>query len=127
MQTARLARVQALLPDSLKARTRFLSISIDPSRDSVAALAEYAETFKIDAGHWRLAATRDTAALARLMGSLGMTVKPGADGSADHEMAVLLIDASGGIAQRYKGDDFDEARLLREIGDVDRVLGKRHP
>lgn len=127
MQTSRLARVQSIMPDSLKARTRFVSVSIDPERDSTAALADYAEAFRIEYGHWRLGATTDTAALARLASALGVSIRPGRDGSPDHEMAVLLIDAAGAVAQRYTGDKVDEARLLREIGDVDRVLGKRHP
>lgn len=127
MQTARLAKVQSLLPDSLKERSRFVSVSIDPRRDSASALADYAFAFRIDTSHWRLGATPDTAALARLMAALYVGVKPGPAGAPDHEMAVLLIDPKGGIAQRYLGDKLDEIRLLREIGDVDRVSARRGP
>lgn len=96
MQTSRLARVQGLPPESLKARSRFVSVSIDPARDCAAALAEYAAAFRIDPAHWRLGATPDTAAISRLVAALGVGLKPGVDGASDHEMAVfdgMIADA----------------------------------
>lgn len=125
LQTARMARVQSLLPEDLKARTRILSISIDPERDSTAALAAYAEAFRADTGHWRFGATRDGKALGALMERLGVTLRSGADGAPDHKMAVLLIDAGGRIMQRYIGDRLDENRIVAEMASVDRLFGVR--
>lgn len=127
MQTSRLVKVQGLLTDSLKARSRFVSISIDPEHDSSMVLGNYADVFRADTRHWRFAATRDTAALHRFMASLGVTVKPGAGAAPDHQMAVTLVDAHGRVAQRYIGNTLDEARVAAEIADVDRLFGKAVP
>ncbi len=127
MQTSRLVKVERLLSDSLRERSRFVSISIDPQHDSSMVLANYADVFRADTRHWRFAATRDTAALHRFATAMGAGIKAGENGAADHAMAVTLIDAQGRVAQRYVGDKLDESRLAAEIADVDRLFGKAEP
>jgi protein SCO1/2 len=122
MQTARMTRVQALLPDAIKARSAFASVSIDPRRDSVAKLQAFARQYRAQVGHWRFGVTQDEAALRKLLGQLEVKVERKADGSIDHKMMLLLIDARGRVVQRYVGDRFDEARVVREIAAVDRLF-----
>jgi protein SCO1/2 len=125
MQTARMARVEAMLPDALKQRSAFVSISIDPRRDTREKLREFARAHHAQSSHWRFGLTQDTGALQTLLDRLSVKVNANTDGSIRHEMSVLLIDARGRIVQRYMGDSFDEARVAHELGAVDRLLAPR--
>jgi protein SCO1/2 len=124
MQTARMTRVQELLPDAIKARSAFASVSIDPKRDSVAKLQAFARQYRAKVGHWRFGVTQNEAALAQLLEQLDVKIVRNEDGSINHKMVLLLIDAKGRVVQRYVGDRFDEARVVREIAAVDRLFSK---
>jgi protein SCO1/2 len=123
MQTAKMAKVQDVLSAELKGRSRFLSISIDPTRDTPAQLAAYAKAFGADLTHWRFGLTQDDAALKRLIDALAVNVKTREDGTLEHKMVVFLIDASGRVVQRYVGDQMDVTRVANELAAVDRLLG----
>lgn len=123
MQTAKMAKVQDSLPAELQARSRFLSISIDPARDTPERLASYARSFGADLNHWRFGLTRDEAALKRLLDALSVSVSARDDGTLDHKMVVFLIDAGGRVVQRYVGDQMDVARVANELATVDRLFG----
>jgi protein SCO1/2 len=125
MQTARMARVEEKLPADLKARSAFVSISIDPRRDTQDKLKEFARAHHAQSSHWRFGLTEDTGALEALLERLSVQVNRQVDGSIRHEMTVLLIDARGRIVQRYMGDSFDEARVASELGAVDRLFAPR--
>jgi protein SCO1/2 len=125
MQTARMARVQALLPEALKERSAFVSISIDPRRDTHDKLREFARAHRAQSSHWRFGLTQDSGALEALLQRLSVRIDRQADDSIRHEMTVLLIDAKGRVVQRYQGDSFDEARVAHELSAVDRLFAPR--
>jgi len=123
MQTAKMAKVQDALSEDLKRRTRFLSISIDPTRDTPAMLASYAKGFGADPEHWRFARTQDDGALKQLLNALAVSVDKRDDGTLNHKMVVFLIDARGRVVQRYVGDQMDVSRVANELATVDRLFG----
>jgi protein SCO1 len=125
MQTARMARVEELLPADLKERSAFVSISIDPRRDTRDKLKQFARAHRAQSTHWRFGLTQDSGALEALLARLSVKVERQADDSIRHEMSVLLIDARGRVVQRYLGDSFDEARVARELAAVDRLFAPR--
>jgi cytochrome oxidase Cu insertion factor (SCO1/SenC/PrrC family) len=122
VQTAQLARARSLLPARMRERAAFVSVSIDPERDSPERLAAFAEGLLAGTGAWSFGRTDDTAALDALTGRLGLKVDRRDGGSIDHKMTVFLLDAGGRIVQRYIGR-LDEARLAREIAVADSLFG----
>jgi protein SCO1/2 len=53
METARMVEVYELLGDRVGKDVHFYSITIDPERDTVAVLKDYAERFGIDGANWK--------------------------------------------------------------------------
>lgn len=77
---------------------RVLMVTVDPDRDTVAALKKTAAAHNADA-HWQLAranasGTREVAAL------LGVQYRRLADGDFNHSSTILLLDAEGRINAR---------------------------
>jgi protein SCO1 len=100
---------------------QFLSISLDPSRDTPQTLREYARTMRIDDAEWRFA-TGSPSDIDAITRALGVKREALADGQIDHTLVVILFDAKGRLLQRYAGSEVDTARLVREIGEVVRLF-----
>jgi protein SCO1/2 len=111
---------RALAPD-LRSRVRFVSVTVDPERDSAAALKRYALALGADVPGW-IFVTGTQNELDRLYRYFSVGVSAIADGQYDHQMGAYLLDAQGRVMQRYTGD-IDKPRLLREIQAVD-ALGR---
>jgi protein SCO1 len=120
-QIKSLKAVRAALPADTRARVRFLSVSIDPSRDTPDTLRQYARNLGIDDPDWRLA-TMSLDHIAQVAQAVGVKRELQPDGQMDHTLMVILFDAKGRLIQRYAGAEVDAARLVREIGDVVRLF-----
>lgn len=77
-------------------RMRFLLISIDPERDTVASLHELAASRKLDTRRWTLART-DAAGVRKIAAVLGIQYRKLPDGGYNHSSIVTLLDAAGEI------------------------------
>jgi protein SCO1 len=90
---------------------RFVSISIDPSRDTPESLREYAANYQADVARWKFL-TGDRAAIARL-------AKEGflqADDAGDpllHSVQFLLVDREGRLRGTYLGTSPNMQKRLR--------------
>lgn len=111
-------RVQRTLPEPLRERVHFVSISIDPERDTPEALREYAEARGADLADWSFL-TGDPEAVDPVLRAYGVGATPGEGGEIVHVVATYLIDPQGNIAERYVGLEH-HADDLRE--DVERVV-----
>jgi protein SCO1/2 len=120
-QVKNLNAVRAALPPDIRSRVQFLSISIDPTRDTRETLRQYAQTMGIDDPDWRFA-TASPDHIARITRAFGVKRESPSDGQIDHTLVVILFDAKGGLMQRYAGAEVNAARLVREIGDVVRLF-----
>lgn len=120
-QTQALVAVQRSLPPALRTRVRFVSITVDPARDSAAALKRYAVAMGADLASWSFV-TGEASELDWLYRFFSVGVNAIADGQYDHQMGAYLLDGQGRVMQRYTGD-IDKPRLLKEIGAVD-ALGR---
>lgn len=116
-QTRDLVALQRALPPPLQARVRFVSVTVDPERDSAAVLKRYATALGADLASWSfVTGTQSELDWLYRFFSVGVAALEG--GQYDHQMGAYLLDARGRVMQRYTGD-IDKPRLLREIGAID--------
>ena len=103
-------RVQTLVTGL--ADVRMVSFSVDPDRDTPAALAEYAKRFHAQPGWFFLTGDRTTLdALDRRAFMLGNV-----DGSLQHSTRFVLVDRKGRIRGYYgTSEDDPTARLIVDI------------
>ena len=91
--------VEHALTPAEQAKLGILLISMDPKRDTPAALMTVAKQRKLDPAHWSLASPRanDVRSVA---GVLGVRYRQLADGEFNHTSALLLLDRDGRIVAR---------------------------
>ena len=76
----------------------FVSISLDPARDTPAALLDVAQVHRLD-DHWRLLRPRD-ADVRTLAAALGIRYRAQPDGTFNHTSVLILLDRDGRIVAR---------------------------
>lgn len=91
--------IEKSLAPAERARIGLLLVSMDPKRDTPAALLSVATKRKLDTARWTLArpAPGDVRAIA---GVLGIRYRELADGEFNHTSALILLDADGRILAR---------------------------
>ena len=91
--------VQRALPEAERGRVGFVLISMDPRRDSPAALAKLQAERHLDPSSWQLLqpGERDVRALAAV---LGVRYRELADGEFNHTTTLVLLDAEGRVLAR---------------------------
>jgi len=103
--------LQRALDPSARSRLRFVSISLDPARDTPAALREYAQKRGADLSGWSFL-TGPPEEVAKVLTAYGVGSTREPEGTIAHLVITYLIDAEGRIARRYVGleHDVDELR-----------------
>jgi len=95
------------LQGSLDAHQReelgFVSITLDPARDTPAALLEVAQMHRLD-DHWRLLRPGD-ADVRTLAAALGVRYRAQPDGTFNHTSVLILLDRDGRIVARSEVTD----------------------
>ncbi|MBX0290754.1 SCO family protein [Hymenobacter sp. HSC-4F20] len=95
-------------------RVQLASFSVDSARDSVAALARYAEEYGAIAGKWFFL-TGNQAAVSRLL-TQELRAESSPDPGPAHSQQLFLIDRAGHVRGRYDGtSEKDVNRLITEI------------
>jgi protein SCO1/2 len=106
--------LQRSLAPELRARTRFVSITLDPERDRPEALRAYALARGADLSDWSFL-TGSPEAVRAVVESYGVGTTRGPDGEIEHVVATFLIDAEGRIAERWLGLEHEPAELSRAL------------
>jgi protein SCO1/2 len=91
--------VENALTPKQRARLDILLVSIDPARDTPAALAQLAARRKLDPARWTLASPQ-ASQVRTLAGVLGIRYRELADGEFNHTSELILLDADGRIVAR---------------------------
>lgn len=112
--TGRQVDVQRALRSELRAKTWFVSISLDPEHDTPERLREYARARGADLAHWSFL-TGSTAEVDAVLASYGVGKTRAAGGEIEHFVVTFLIDADGRIASRFVGTEDAPAELVRAI------------
>jgi protein SCO1/2 len=117
MLTDKLARVQDELGADFGSKVAFVSITVDPERDTPDALKEYAASFDADLAGWSFL-TGSLATVREVARQYGVAVAPAADGQVDHTLLTTLVDRRGTMRVQYLGYRFDEEEFRHDLLDL---------
>jgi len=109
--------VQRALPAALAQQVHFVSISLDPARDTPEALRRYATARGADLARWSFL-SGEPAVVGDVLERYGVGAKPGQNGEIDHLVITYLIDAEGRIARRFGGLEHRAETLVSALGAV---------
>jgi protein SCO1 len=125
LQTRQLMAVQTELDPALRSQVQFVSVSVDPERDTPQALASFARRYGADLTNWSFltGSKPNVTILAQTMGVL--REQETISQIPDHRAFVLLLNAQGKLMQRYSGASVDRPRLVREIQQVALLFNNR--
>lgn len=114
--TQRMALLQARLRGGghFPSRVVLVSVTVDPDRDSAAALARYAKGFSADPEGWRFLRERPER-LRPVLAAYDEWTKSLEGDEVDHPARVYLIDPQGRIREIYSLSVFDERQALLDI------------
>jgi protein SCO1/2 len=118
--TDNMARVQDKLGSTFGSKIAFVSITVDPDRDTPEMLKQYAQNFGVNLKGWAFL-TGDPVAIREVGRKYGVFAKKTASGGIDHTFLTSLIDPKGNLRVQYLGVRFD----LEEFrGDLLKLMGE---
>jgi protein SCO1/2 len=106
MLTAHMASVQEKLGSAFGPKIAFVSITVDPERDTPDVLKEYSQSFGADLKGWSFL-TGDPAVVHEVGRKYGVIAKKAANGDVDHTLLTSLVDPGGILRVQYLGVRFD--------------------
>jgi len=109
--TRRMAKLQEMARAAGLDDLRFVSLSFDPAYDSPGVLREYAESYGV-AGDTFHFLTGPEQVVDDLLKRFGVIARE-EDGTINHTMSTLLVDATGRIVYRKNGSRWDPETFLR--------------
>jgi protein SCO1/2 len=111
---ADLQRLERSLPDDVRARTRFVLFSLDPERDTPAALHAFAQEHGLDPARWTLLVSSpdDMRTLAAV---IDVRFRPDTGGEIAHSAVIVVAGPDGVIRHRQNGLDGDPASLVAAV------------
>ena len=111
---AELRRIEASLAPALRADLRVLLVSLDPARDTPAALGRLADAHRLDAARWRLLRGTDDS-VRDVAGVLGVKFRRLTKGVIDHSTVIAVLDRRGVVESRIEGITPGDPRLLARV------------
>jgi protein SCO1/2 len=106
--------VQDQLGSNFGTKIAFVSITVDPERDTPQVLKEYAQAFGANLAGWAfLTGTPD--AIRDVMRRYGVFASKTANGDVDHTFLTSILDPSGILRVQYVGVRFDPDELRRDL------------
>jgi len=112
--TAKLAGVQDRLGEAFGPDVRFVSITVDPERDTPQVLKRYAQAHRANSAGWSFL-TGTPAEIRQVAGRYGVIYKKTSRGDVDHTFLTSLVDRGGTLRVQYMGVRFDPDELLRDL------------
>jgi len=115
--TAKMAGLPKRLGADFGSRVFFVSITVDPERDTPEALRRYADVHGANLAGWAFL-TGPPATIREVARRYGVFVKKQERGDVDHTFLTSVIDPGGTLRVQYMGVRFDPEELLRDIRSV---------
>jgi protein SCO1/2 len=100
---AQLHRLEREVPVSARSSLRILLVSLDPERDTPAALEALARSHHVEDARWRFLQAPDDDTVRVIAAVLGIKYRRLADGHVNHSSVIGLLDATGAIDARIEG------------------------
>jgi protein SCO1/2 len=112
--TPMMSFVQDQLGADFGEKIRFVSITVDPERDTPEVLKDYAQAFGANLSGWAfLTGTPD--AIRDVTRRYGVFAAKTANGSVDHTFLTSIIDQRGILRVQYLGVRFDPEEFRRDL------------
>ncbi|HYV39151.1 MAG TPA: SCO family protein [Gemmataceae bacterium] len=111
--THRMASTQERVKEKT-AGIEFVTITLDPKRDTPEALKNYAKLFGLETDHWQFL-TGSESDVNKTIADWGMWVKPLENGQLDHPSRIFLVDRKQRIREIYNVDLLRPADVLEDI------------
>jgi protein SCO1/2 len=112
--TALMAHVQDKLGQDFGERVAFVSITVDPERDTPEVLKQYADTFGADLKGWSFL-TGDPAAIRDITRRYGVFAAKNTKGEVDHTFLTSIVDRNSMLRVQYLGVRFDPDEFQRDL------------
>lgn len=112
--TDKMARIQDALGPDFGSRIAFISITVDPKRDTPQVLKEYAKNFGANLAGWAFL-TGEPVEIRDVTNRYGVFVATTANGDINHTFLTSLIDPRGMLRVQYLGVRFDLEEFRRDL------------
>ena len=112
--TAKMAGIQDRLGADFGKKIYFVSITVDPERDSPEVLKRYAEAHNANSAGWAFL-TGTKAEIRDVAKRYGIFYKKTPRGDVDHTFLTSLVDQNGTLRVQYMGVKFDPDEMLRDL------------
>ena len=95
-------------------KVQFVSISVDPERDTPDVLARYAATYDADTASWHFL-TGDSKNVSKVVSDWGMWARRNSEGVLDHPSRIFLLDSEGRIREIYSLEFLEPASVVADM------------
>jgi protein SCO1 len=112
--TAKMAGMQKRLGRDFGPKIRFVSITVDPERDTPQVLGQYARNHGADPAGWAFL-TGTPAEILEVGRRYGIYAKKTERGDVDHTFLTSIVDQRGILRVQYLGIRFDPDEFLRDV------------
>jgi protein SCO1/2 len=112
--TAKMASLQPRLGVEFARRVFFVSVTVDPERDTPAVLKGYGAAHGAKFDGWAFV-TGPPAEIREVAKRYGVYIRKTARGDVDHTFLTSLIDTRGRLRVQYLGVRFDPTELLNDV------------
>jgi protein SCO1/2 len=112
--TPMMSFVQDRLGHDFGTKIAFVSITVDPERDTPQVLKEYSRAFGADLGGW-VFLTGASEAIREVTRRYGLFAAKTADGDIDHSFLTSIVDPRGILRVQYLGARFDPEEFRRDL------------
>ena len=122
---AELRRIEASLSPALRANLRVVLVSLDPERDTPAALRQLAERHDLDRARWRLLTGSDES-VREVAAVLGVKFRRLSRGVINHSSVIVVLDGRGVVQGRIDGVTPGDPNVVgRVIASLERMGASR--
>jgi protein SCO1 len=112
--TPMMSFIQDQLGTDFGAKVAFVSITVDPERDTPEVLKEYAQAFGANLAGWSFL-TGPSQVIREVAGRYGVFASKSTDGNVDHTFLTSIIDRRGVLRVQYLGARFDPDEFRRDL------------
>ena len=122
--TAKMAGIQNRLGADSGPKVFFVSITVDPERDTPEVLRRYAEAHRATIAGWAFL-TGTQAEIRDVAKRYGIYYKKTQRGDVDHTFLTSIIDQSGMLRVQYMGVKFNPDEMLRDLQNLVKEVNAR--